>query len=172
MHHGWLPTPLYPFSTPPPHPSRQAYLALGLDKSGPLEVAVVDLPIDEWRKWLVALNRWDQRENINISQWKPYKDVKQKKEIPIKICQVYLSKSSFTEPWCLCYVLEHESYIRPFSVKYVVFICVAMPKTLGSVVHSWRVVALRSDPGREHLQTAAPHHVLTSSTNKSGIFVK
>ena len=107
----WLTSnPPVPLQYPPPHPSRQAYLALGLDKSGPLEVAVVDLPIDEWRKWLVALNRWDQRENINISQWKPYKDVKQKKEIPIKICQVYLSKSSFTEPWWLRYVLEHESY--------------------------------------------------------------
>ena len=42
-----------------------------------------------------------------------------------------------------------------------VFICVAMPRS-RSAVRSWRVVATRSDPGREHPHASAAHHVLTS----------
>ena len=45
-----------------------------------------------------------------------------------------------------------------------VFICVAMPRS-RSAVRSWRVVATRSDPGREHFHTAAPHPVLTSGSH-------
>ena len=39
-----------------------------------------------------------------------------------------------------------------------------LPRSLRSAVCSQRVVATRSDPGREHLHTAAPYHVLTSGS--------
>ena len=57
------------------------------------------------------------------------------------------------------------SQLNPETLLRFVFICVAMPRSLRSAVCSQRVVATRSDPGREHLHTAAPYHVLTSGSH-------
>ena len=40
-----------------------------------------------------------------------------------------------------------------------------MPRSLCCAVCSRRIIATRSDPGREHLHTAAPHQVLTSGSH-------